>query len=55
MSLHLTLGLLRITHAQVVRRALDDLPGLDLDRPLPLGIRPSGAGDPPGRGPLARP
>lgn len=34
-SLHLTLGLLRITHAQVVRRALHAAEGLD--RPLPLG------------------
>jgi hypothetical protein len=37
MSLHLTLGVLRVTHGQVLRRALEDLPGLDLDRPLPLG------------------
>lgn len=34
-SLHLTLGLLRVTDAQVVRRLLDGVVGLD--RPLPLG------------------
>lgn len=37
-SLHLTIGLLRVTHAQVLRRALDAVAGLlDLGRPLPLG------------------
>lgn len=34
-SLHLTLGLLRVSDAQVVRRLLDGVAGLD--RPLPLG------------------
>jgi len=37
-SLHLTVGLLRVTHAQVLRRVLDGLATpLDLGRPLPLG------------------
>ncbi len=37
-SLHLTIGLLRVTHAEVLRRVLDGLTDtLDLGRPLPLG------------------
>ncbi|MDP1819610.1 MAG: cupin domain-containing protein [Acidimicrobiales bacterium] len=36
-SLHLTVGLLRVTRADAVRRALDGLAGDALDRPLPLG------------------
>jgi hypothetical protein len=37
LSLHLTLGLLRVTRAQVLRRALDRLRDAGADRPLPLG------------------
>jgi mannose-6-phosphate isomerase-like protein (cupin superfamily) len=37
-SLHLTLGILRITYAQVVRRLLTRLEGDPLDGPLPLGF-----------------
>ncbi len=36
-SLHLTLGILRVTHRQVVQRALAAEAGAALDRPLPLG------------------
>lgn len=35
-SLHLTIGILRVTYRHVVRRILDGIGG-DLDRPLPLG------------------
>lgn len=46
-SLHITIGLLRVTHAQVLRRVLDAVAGpLDLGRPLPLGYaRPERAGE----------
>ena len=45
-SLHLTLGILRVTRAQLLRRALDRLPGADADRPLPLGYaRPERAAE----------
>ena len=43
-SLHLTIGIVRITHAQALRRALDDLAADELSRPLPLGYaRPENA------------
>ena len=37
-SLHLTLGILRVTYGHVVRRLLDRLDGADLHAPLPLGF-----------------
>ncbi|MBA2280984.1 MAG: cupin, partial [Acidimicrobiia bacterium] len=46
-SLHITLGFLRVTYRQVLRRALADLDG-DLDDPLPLGYA-RGDGDGPDR------
>ena len=41
MSLHVTIGLLRVTWQAVVRRVLADVD--ELDRPLPLGFARSGA------------
>jgi hypothetical protein len=37
-SLHLTIGILRVTYGQVVRRALGALEGADLNAPLPIGF-----------------
>ena len=37
-SLHITIGVLRVTYGQVVRRLLDRLDGLGLDDPLPLAF-----------------
>ena len=37
-SLHITIGILRVTYGHVVRRLLDRLDGVDLDAPLPLGF-----------------
>jgi hypothetical protein len=37
-SLHLTIGILRVTYGQVVRRALGALGDADLDAPLPIGF-----------------
>jgi uncharacterized RmlC-like cupin family protein len=46
LSLHLTIGLLRVTSAQLLRRALDRLPDADAGRPLSLGFaRPEHAAD----------
>jgi len=36
-SLHLTIGVLRVTYGQVVRRLLDRLEDVDLSAPLPIG------------------
>ncbi len=45
-SLHLTLGILRVTRGQVLRRLLADTADVDLRRPLPLGYaRPEHAAD----------
>ena len=38
MSLHLTIGILRVTYGHVVRRLLDRLEGVDLGAPLPVGF-----------------
>ena len=37
-SLHITIGILRVTYAHVLRRLLDRIDGVDLDTPLPLGF-----------------
>jgi bifunctional lysine-specific demethylase and histidyl-hydroxylase NO66 len=45
-SLHLTFGILRITHAHVLRRALAQQEAIDLTRALPLGFaRPERTGE----------
>ena len=37
-SLHITVGILRVTYGHVLRRLLDRLDGVDLDAPLPVGF-----------------
>ena len=37
-SLHITIGILRVTYGHVMRRLLDRLDGVDLDAPLPVGF-----------------
>ncbi len=37
-SLHITIGILRVTYGHVIRRQLDRLDGVDLDAPLPVGF-----------------
>ena len=37
-SLHITIGILRVTYGHVLRRLLDRLDGVDLDAPLPVGF-----------------
>jgi hypothetical protein len=44
-SLHLTIGILRVTWGHVVRRLLDRLDEVDLDAPLPLGFAAPGRVD----------
>ena len=43
-SLHITIGILRVTYRQVLKRMLDD-PTIDLDDPLPIGFLDGGRGD----------
>lgn len=46
MSLHITLGLLTTTYRDVMRRLVDNLADVELDRPLPVGFTiPSRRGD----------